>query len=109
MAVEIHRGDLILVNLEPTRGSKIRKTRPRVVVSPDELNENLSTLIVAPMTTGGFSYSFRAECTFEGKTGHIVLDQVRTIDRTRAVRLLGRLPEATVDVALAILQEMFAK
>jgi len=108
-AMEIHRGDIILINLEPTRGREIRKTRPCVVVSPDELNENLSTLIVAPMTTGSYSYPFRVACSFKGKSGYIVLDQIRTIDRDRIVRSMGRLQESTIDRALSILQEMFAK
>ena len=107
--MDIHRGDIILINLDPTRGREIRKTRPCVVVSPDELNENLSTLIVAPMTTGSYTYPFRVACSFKGKAGHIVLDQIRTIDRDRVVRPLGRLHESTIDNALSLLQEMFAK
>jgi mRNA interferase MazF len=99
--VEIQRGDVILVNLDPT-------PRPCVVISPNELNDNLSTYIVAPMTTGGHTYPYRVGCRFKGKTGHIVLDQVRTIDRDRVVRLLGRLSEATLGSTLSILQEMFS-
>ena len=106
--MHIQRGDIILVNLAPTRGSEIRKTRPCVVVSPDELNDYLTTYIVAPMTTGGHSYPFRVACRFKGKAGHIVLDQIRTIDRDRVVRKLGRLPEPTLAGTLSILQEMFA-
>ena len=106
--VHIQRGDVILVNLDPTRGSEIRKTRPCVVVSPDELNDYLTTYIVAPMTIGGHSYPFRVACRFKGKAGHIVLDQIRTIDRNRVVRQLGRLPEPSLASTLSILQEMFA-
>jgi mRNA interferase MazF len=104
----IQRGDVILVNLAPARGSEIRKTRPCLVVSPDELNDHLSTYIVAPMTTGGHAYPFRVACRFQGKTGHIVLDQIRTIDRERVVRPLGRLPAPILGSTLSVLQEMFS-
>jgi mRNA interferase MazF len=106
--VEIQRGDVLLVNLDPARGSEIRKTRPCVVISPNELNDNLSTCIVAPMTTGGHTFPFRVGCRFKGKSGHIVLDQLRTIERDRVVRLLGRVPEATLGSTLSVLQEMFS-
>ncbi len=102
------RGDVFLVDLNPTRGSEIRKMRPCVVVSPDELNAHLPTLIVAPLTTGGHPYPFRVPCRFGGKSGHIVVDQIRTVDRERLVRRLGRLAPATVGRTLSVLQEMFA-
>jgi mRNA interferase MazF len=102
------RGEVHLVSLDPTRGSEIKKTRPCVVVSPDELNLHLRTVIVAPMTSGGQSFPFRVPCKFEGKQGHIVLDQLRTVDRERLVRRLGKLPVPTVEKALAVLLEMFA-
>ncbi len=105
----IQRGDIVLVDLAPTRGSEIRKTRPCVVISPDELNDHLSTCIVAPMITSGHANPFRVSCRFRGKTGYIVLDQIRTIDRERVVRLLGRLPETILDSALSVLQEMFSR
>ena len=92
-STEIRRGDVILVNLDPTKGEEIQKTRPCVVISPDEINDNLRTYIVAPMTTGGHSYPFRIACRFKGKQGHIVLDQIRTVDRDRFVRPLGRIPD----------------
>jgi mRNA interferase MazF len=104
----VKRGDIILANLDPTIGTEIRKTRPCVVVSPDELNAYLSTLIVAPMTTAGHAYPFRVACRFKGKAGHVVLDQIRTIDRNRSIRQLGKLQEHTLNEVLAILQEMFA-
>lgn len=103
----IRRGEVFLVNLNPTRGSEIQKTRPCVIVSPDELNEYLRTLIVAPLTTGGQAYPFRVPCRFGGRVGRVVLDQIRTVDRERLVRRLGRLPPATLGRALAVLQEMF--
>jgi mRNA interferase MazF len=101
------RGDVFLVGLDPVRGDEIRKTRPCLVVSPDELNENLRTFIVAPLTTGGYAYPFRVTCKFQGRAGHIVLDQIRTVDRERLVRRLGRLSSSTLEHVLRILQEMF--
>jgi mRNA interferase MazF len=106
--ISIHRGDVLLVELDPTRGSEIRKTRPCLVVSPDELNEHLSTYIVAPLTTGGHAYPFRLPCRFEGKAGFVVADQLRTIDRDRVVRNLGKMSDAMVRRTLLVLQEMFS-
>lgn len=104
---DVRRGDVFLISLDPTRGDEIQKTRPCVIVSPDELNANLRTFIVAPLTTGGHPYPFRVACKFQGRSGHIVLDQIRTIDRERLVRRLGRLSSSALVRALAILQEMF--
>ena len=104
----IQRGDVYLVELEPARGSEIRKTRPCLVVSPDELNAHWQTVIVAPMTTGGHPYPFRVACRFARRRGHVVLDQLRSVDRERFYRRLGRLPPRIVTQALAVLQEMFA-
>jgi mRNA interferase MazF len=103
------RGDVFLVTLNPTEGREIRKTRPCVIVSPDELNASLSTFIVAPMTTGGYAYPFRVECRFQKKSGFVVMDQVRTVDRRRLVKHLGRLTPAAVSRALSVLREMFAE
>ena len=103
----VHRGDVFLVSLDPTRGSEIRKTRPCVIVSPDELNTHLRTFIVAPLTTGGHAYPFRVPCRFEGRAGYVVIDQIRTVDRERLVRRLGKVSPATLGRALDILQEMF--
>ena len=103
------RGHVYLVSLDPTRGREIQKTRPCAVVSPDELNSHLSTVLVAPMTTGGHPYPFRIPCRFQKQDGYVVLDQVRTVDRTRLVRRLGRLSSPTLSKALARLQEMFAE
>jgi mRNA interferase MazF len=107
-AVERRRGDVFLVNLDLSRGGEIRKTRPCVVVSPDELNEHLRTFIVAPLTTGGHPYPFRVGYRFRGKLGHIVLDQIRAVDRERLAQKLGRLTPATLGQALSVLPEMFA-
>ena len=110
MVTEEHilRGDIFLVAFNPTRGSEIRKTRPCVIVSPDELNSHLRTFIVAPLTTGGHPYPFRVRCSFEGKDGHVVADQLRAVDRERLVKHLGRLSEATLNDLLGVLQAMFA-
>ena len=104
----VSRGDIFLVELNPTRGSEIRKTRPCVVVSPDELNAHLRTFIVSPLTTGGHPYPFRVNCRFEGKDGHVDADQLRTVDRDRLVKRLGRLSETTLNELLGVLQAMFA-
>ena len=104
---DVRRGDVFLVSLDPARGGEIQKTRPCIVVSPDELNSYLRTFIVAPLTTGGHSYPFRIPCRFEGRAGYVVIDQIRTVDRERLVRRLGKLSPSTLGNILAILQEMF--
>ena len=107
MTEAVRRGDVFLVSLDAARGGEIPKTRPCVVVSPDELNAYLRTFIVAPLTTGGHSYPFRVPCRFEGRAGYVVIDQIRTVDRERLVRRLGKLSPSTLGRILAILQEMF--
>jgi mRNA interferase MazF len=104
----INRFEVYLVNLDPTVGSEIQKTRPCLVVSPDELNHHIRTVLVAPMTTKGQSYPTRVACRFKGKTGQIVLDQIRTVDRVRLAKRLGRLDTKTGTRVLETLQEMFA-
>jgi mRNA interferase MazF len=104
----VSRGDVFLVALNPTRGQEIQKTRPCVVVSPDELNAHMGTFIVAPLTTGSRAYPFRVPCNFDGKDGHVVPDQLRTVDRERLMKRLGVLSESTLLQVLAVLQEMFA-
>ena len=104
----IQRGDVVLVSLGHGHGREIRKTRPCVVVSPDVLNDHLPTFIVAPMTTGGHAYPFRVPCRFEKKSGFVVLDQLRTVDRARVAKRLGHLPPRTVEAVLHALQAMFA-
>ena len=101
------RGEVYLVSLDPTRGREIRKARPCVVVSPDELNGHLGTYLVAPMTTGGHAYPFRVGCRFQGKDGYVVLDRLRTVDAARLVRRLGKLTPVTLSKALGVLREMF--
>ena len=108
MAGPVKRGEVYLIGLGPTVGTEIHKTRRCVVVSPDELNDHLRSFIVAPLTTGSHAYPFRVPCRFQGKQGHVVLDQIRTVDGDRFVRRLGRLPPAALEKSLAILQAMFA-
>lgn len=102
------RGDVYLVELDPTRGSEIRKTRPCLVVSPDELNHHLRTVVVAPMTTGGPPYPWRVPCRFRSKDGRVALDQLRTVDRERLAQRQGALTEPTLAAVLAGLGELFA-
>lgn len=104
----IHRGDVCLIQLDPTRGSEIRKTRPCLVVSPDELNQHLRTVIVAPMTTGGRAYPWRIACRFQNRAGFVAIDQLRTVDIERVAKRLGKLNPNTLLSALNILQEMFS-
>ena len=102
------RGDVHLVSLSQTTGSEIRKTRPCLVISPDELNRHLRTTIVAPMTTGGRAYPWRVPCRFQRRAGFVALDQIRTVDSGRLTKRLGRLGTETVAEVLQTLQEMFA-
>jgi mRNA interferase MazF len=101
-------GDIWLAQLDPTVGREIQKTRPCVVISPNEMNEHLRTLIVAPMSTGSRPAAFRVPVSFQGKQGLIVLDQIRTLDRARLVKHLGTLDAATLETTLRTLQAMFA-
>ena len=105
----MNRFDVYLVALDPTSGSEIKKTRPCVIVSPDEANRHLATTIIAPMTTKGHSYPTRVPCTFQGKQGQIVLDQLRTVDKAHLVKHLGRISTPAQSTVLAALAEMFAE
>ena len=104
----VNRSEVYLVNLDPTIGREIKKTRPCVVVSPDEMNHHIRTVIVAPMTTKVRTYPTRMPCRFKGKEGQVVLDQLRTVDAVRLVRKLGRLDRETMAIVLRVLSEMFA-
>ena len=106
--MEINRFDVFLVNLDPTVGHEITKTRPCLVISPNEMNRHISTVIVAPMTAKGKKYPTRIVCSFQGKKGQIVLDQIRTIDRKRLVKKLGVISKKTQVKTLTLLQELFA-
>jgi len=107
--MDLKRFDVYLVNLDPTVGSEIQKTRPCLVVSPDEMNRHIATVIVAPMTTKGHPYPTRVACRFQDKEGQIVLDQLRTVDKVRLVKRLGRIGKETQQAVLAVLAEMFAE
>jgi mRNA interferase MazF len=105
----ISRFEVHLVVLDPTIGREIRKTRPCLVISPDEMNHNIRTTIVAPMTTKGCAYPTRVPCRFGGKSGQVVLDQIRTVDQSRLVKKLGSIDARTAQRVLDVLQEMFAR
>ncbi len=104
----VKRFDVYLINLDPTIGSEIKKTRPCLIISPDEMNRFIKTVIVAPMTTKGTAYPTRVACKFQRRHGQVVLDQIRTVDKARLVRRLGRLDSLTQTKVLGILGEMFA-
>lgn len=104
----VKRFDVYLINLDPTIGVEIKKTRPCLVISPDEMNRHINTVIIAPMTTKGRAYPSRVDCKFQGKQGQVVLDQIRTVDKVRLVKKLGRVDAKTQSEVLAILNEMFS-
>ncbi len=108
MAVVVNRFDVFLVNLDPTVGSEIQKTRPCLVISPDEMNRNIRTVIIAPMTSSGKDYPTRVACTFQKKQGQIVLDQIRAIDKNRLLKKLGTIDSQTQLDTISILQRLFA-
>ncbi len=108
MAMVVNRFDVYLINLDPAVGSEIQKTRPCLIISPDEMNRHIRTIIVAPMTTAGKDYPTRISCKFKKKKGQIVLDQIRTIDKTRLIKKLGSInPETQLEV-VSVLQRLFA-
>lgn len=107
--MEVSRFDIFLVNLDPTIGNEIKKTRPCAVISPDEMNHVISTVIIAPMTTKGRPYPTRVACSFQGVEGRVVLDQIRTVDKLRLVKKLGRLSPTAAERVTRVLLEMFQK
>lgn len=107
--MNICRFEVHLVNLDPTIGKEIKKTRPALIISPDEMNRHLATIIIAPMTTVIRNYPSRVSCTFQKKKGQVVLDQIRTVDKMRLIKQLGKIGPNTQGKVLAVLQEMFAK
>ena len=107
--MDVKRFDVFLINLNPAKGHEIQKVRPCLVISPDEMNQHISTVIIAPMTTKGRKYPTRIACVFQGKKGRIVLDQIRTIDKTRLVKNLGTISMSARSSVLATLKEMFAE
>jgi mRNA interferase MazF len=109
MAVVVQRFEVWLVALDPTLGSEMKKTRPALVVSPDEINAYINTVIIAPLTSKRRDYPTRVPCTFQGKSGQVVLDQIRTVDKARLVKRLGKIDGTTADAVLETLAELFAK
>ena len=105
----VKRFEVYLVNLDPTLGSEIQKTRPCLIISPDEMNDHIATVILAPMTTKGRDYPTRVNCQFEGKEGQVVMDQIRTVDKIRLVKRLGKINATTQKEVLVVLMEMFAE
>ncbi len=103
----INRFEVYLIDLDPTVGSEIQKTRPCLVVSPDEINHAIRTVIVAPLTTRGQAYPTRVPCRFKNKNGQVVLDQIRTVDQSLLIKKLGRINGTTATAVLSVLQEMF--
>ena len=109
MGLVVTRFDVFLVNLDPTIGTEIQKTRPCLVISPDELNDTIQTVILAPMTTKARVYPTRVACRFEEKDAQIVLDQIRTVDKRRLIKRLGRIDARTQQHVLDVLAELFAR
>jgi len=104
----VNRFEVYLINLDPNVDSEIRKTRPCLIVSPNEMNHHVRMAIVAPMTTRGRSYPTRVACRFKGKDGEVALDQIRAVDQSRLIKKLGRLDAKTATAVLDVLREMFA-
>jgi len=107
--MEVIRFEVYLVNLDPTVGHEIKKSRPCLVISPDEMNRYISTVIVAPMTTKGRNYPTRVPCTFQGKEGQVVIDQLRTVDKIRLAKRLGKIDPDTQTHVFSVLSELFSE
>jgi mRNA interferase MazF len=104
----VQRFEVHLISLDPTKGSEIRKTRPCLIISPDEMNKHIRTVIIAPMTSTIKNYPTRVTTTFQGKKGQIVLDQIRTVDKSRSIKNLGSISKTAEKKVLSVLQEIFA-
>ena len=107
--MEVKRFEVYLINLDPTVGHEIKKSRPCLVISPDEMNRYISTVIVAPMTTKGRDYPTRVPCTFQGKEGQVVMDQIRTVDKIRLMKRLGKIDSETQADVFSVLSELFSE
>jgi len=103
-----HRFEVYLINLDPTLRGEIKKSRPCLIISPDEMNNYIATVIVAPMTTKGRDYPTRVKCQFDGKSGQIVLDQIRTVDKIRLIKKLGEINDSISEEVLSVLQDMLS-
>lgn len=108
MGMEVKRFDVFLISPDPTKGHEIKKTRPCIVISPNEMNDNISTVIIAPMTSKGRNYPTRIMCEFKGIKGQVILDQIRTVDKARLVKKLGTISSSTQSFILQSLSEIFA-
>lgn len=109
MGMVVKRFEVFLVNLDPTIGHEIKKTRPCLVISPDELNRYIATVIIAPMSTKGRAYPTRINCQFQDQEGQVVLDQIRTVDKARLVKRLGTIDETTQKQVLETLAKLFSE
>ena len=105
--MEIKQYEIILVNLDPTKGSEIQKTRPCLIISPNEINDNLKAVVIAPMTTASKPYPTRVKISHNGKIGWVVIDQIRTIDKSRIIRVLGKITKKEIGKCKSILRETF--
>lgn len=105
--MDINQYEVYLINLDPTIGHEIKKSRPCTVISPNEMNKNIQTVIIAPMTTKSHNYPTRIKCEFDKKQGWIVLDQIRTVDKIRIIKLLGKLDKTTISNIKNTIKEMF--
>jgi len=105
--MELKQYDIVLVNLHPTIGSELKKTRPCIIISPNEMNRPLRTIVIAPMTTSSKNYPTRIEIKHNGKIGWIVIDQIRTIDRQRIIKVLGRMTKPEIKEVKLVIKETF--
>ncbi len=105
--MELNQYDIVLVNLDPTIGSEIKKTRPCIIISPNEMNKYLSTTVIAPMTTSSKSYPTRIKIKHNGKTGWIVVDQIRTVDKQRIIKVLGKMTKPEIKEVKLVIKEAF--
>jgi len=105
----VNKYEVHLIDLDPTKGHELQKTRPCLIISPDEMNRNIGTVIIAPMTTKSHNYPTRVELEFQGKNGWIVLDQIRTVDKTRLIKKLGTIEEKTIQEVKNVLREMLVE
>lgn len=105
----VNQYEVHLIDLDPSKGHELQKTRPCLIISPDEMNRNIGTVIIAPMTTKSHNYPTRVELEFQGKNGWIVLDQIRTVDKTRLIKKLGKIEERTIQEVKNVLREMLVE
>ena len=105
--MDLNQYQIVLVNLDPTKGSEIQKTRPCLLISPNEINNNLRTVVIAPLTTATKPYPTRVKINHNGKTGWVVIDQIRTIDKSRIIKILGKVTKKEIEKCKSVLKETF--